>query len=306
MSKTVDELREELRSARNTDNIDIGSQIIDRSSTNLEGISRSDVGQEQSIFVDLQGPSGEDDRLDESYNGPERSIDEKLVGVRSTDRRLGEDRSSRTSNTKAVRGTTRRAGKLEADDPIPIRPKEPKTRTRAGKSSTTKEESTATDTQKESKPVQRGKAASKVGGSIIQGEGEEQKAKFSLPKFKEGSTLTIAEAKALEEPLLSALESDFYYLDQYLWYRTQDPTQAPIWSDMDNEDLQVLTSILLKRGQKSAATAATVRTIVNGSVYADVTMLMVPRIMKTVQVLKAAPKRKRMSMLERKQMAANM
>lgn len=305
MTKTVDELREELRSARN--NTDIGSEVIDRASVDLEGISRSDNRSEQSIFADISRSGSEDDAINGTDDDIERSPNEKPIGVRSTDRRFSEDRSSRTSDTKAVRGTTRRAGKLEADDPIPIRPKEKRsTKSTGTRSTTAKTESTASGQEKESKSVQRGKAVSKVGSTAIQGEGEEQKAKFSLPKFKEGSTLTIAEAKALEEPLLSALESDFYYLDQYIWYRTQDPTQAPIWSDMDNEDLQVLTGILLKRGQKSAATAATVRAIVNGSTYVDVAMLMGPRFVRTVQVLKAAPKKKRMSMLERKQLAANM
>jgi hypothetical protein len=310
MTQTADELREELRRARNTDSIDIGSIIIDESGSNTEGISRSDVGSQQSIFTDLPGSSTEDDATDESRHDTDRSSNEKSIGVGSADRRSRKDSSGSVDRTETVRGNKGRAGRLEADDPIPLRIKEPKSRvTRTGTRSTSVEEKPATINEaktKTNKPVQRGKETSKTGSIAFEGEGKEQKAKFSLPTFKEGTTLSITEAKALEGPLLSALESDFYYLDQYIWYRTQDPTQAPIWSDMDNEDLQVLTSILLKRGQKSPATAATVRAIVNGSTYVDVGMLMVPRFMKTVQVLKAAPKRQRPSLLERKKMAASM
>lgn len=308
---TSEELREELRRARNNDRFDIGSEATGGSGTNPEGISRSDVGQEQSIFADLPGSSSEDDTVNGSYDDIERSVNEKSIGVRSADRRSSKNGSSSTSSAETVRGVKRRAGKLEADDPIPIRVKETKGR-RASRTvvqerieeAVSKSNGVADKAPKESKPVQRGKEASKARNTVTEGEGEEQKRGFKLPTFKEGSTLSITEAKALEGPLLSALESDLYYLDQYLWYRTQDTTQAPIWSDMDNEDLQVLTSILLKRGQSSKTAAATVRAIVNGSVYADVTMLMVPRIMKTVQVLKDAPKRQRPSILERKRMAA--
>jgi len=295
---TVEEIREELRRGR-TQAISESSQEFDGTSGDFEGFSRSDNREEQSISSDLHRPDSKNDATHGSYNDPERSLDEIIVGKRPANRRSSQGSSGTSNGTETVRGAKRRRGRIEADDPIPIREKS-KNKGTGSRSASIKGEPSE---KEESKPIQRGKKASEDREPV--GEGESQKQKFKLPnlKIKEGTTLTIAEAKALEEPLLSALESDFHYLDQYIWYRTQDVTQAPIWSDLDNEDLTVLCSILLKRGQKSPATASVVRGIVNGSTYIDVAMLMGPRFVRTVQVLKDAPKIERPSLLDRKRMA---
>lgn len=297
MTTSVKELREELKRGRNQTTDDT-SQAVDGSGADTQGISGSDHRPQQSVSLDIFGSSSEDDSTHEPHNDSERSLNEVTERGGSTDRRPRKSSGSTPGSAEAVTGPKRRAGRLIADDPIPFREKS-KTKSSGSRSSGVEGIATAKE-EKKSLPIQRGKQASETRSTVS--EGESKKQGFKLPTFKEGSVLSVAEAKALEEPLLSALDANFTYVDQYIWYRTQDETQAPVWSDMDNEDLQILCSVLLKRGQKSPAAAATVRAIVNTSTYLDVAMLMGPRFIKTVQVLKAAPKIERPGFMERKRM----
>jgi hypothetical protein len=121
-----------------------------------------------------------------------------------------------------------------------------------------------------------------------------------FPWFKQGQRLSQAEARELEEPLKAALLDDCQYADQYIWWRCQDATQSPIWSDIADEEVAVLARLLLKRGQRDAATATMVRAVVNGSDYITALMILIPRTIKTIDAMKRAPKRERPKFAKRR------
>ena len=108
-----------------------------------------------------------------------------------------------------------------------------------------------------------------------------------MPK---GKTLSAKEAQDLAEPFLSALENDFHTMDVYLWSRQKlagkDTDDQPVWSDLDEEECQALTSILLKWGQKNAAAATIVRSVVDMSDYVVVGSIFLPRINQTVKIMR--------------------
>lgn len=292
MDEEVKELREKLRVGRNqtTGN---ASQTIDGTSADLEGIGRSDARSEQSVLAYLPGSSTEDDSTHEPHHDPERGANEKSVGRGSTNRRSSKDSSSTLGHSAGVRGTKRRSGGIEADDAIPERQKpKPAPKPKASKSSEETEKSVV---------VQRGKETGKTGTATS--EGKDEKQGFKIPWFKEGSTLTKAETVALQEPLVAALAADLYYVDQFIWNRTADETQMPIWSDMDDEDLTVMARVMLRQGERSPQAATMVRSIVGGSDYISALMLTVPRVIKTVDRMKAAPPRAKVNWLERKRAA---
>lgn len=111
-----------------------------------------------------------------------------------------------------------------------------------------------------------------------------------IPKMPKGKTLTAKEAQDLAEPFLSALENDFHTLDTYLWSRQKlagkDTDEQPVWSDLDEEECQALTAILLKWGQKNAGVATVVRSVVDMSDYVVVGTIFVPRIKRTVEIMR--------------------
>lgn len=298
LDEEVDKLRQELRDGRNKA-INESSNSIDTTSFNTERFSRSDHREESSIPKSLYRSDTEARTSATTDNDSKRSTDEKPLGSRSTDGRSSTNSSSIAGISTGTR--SRRRGKLEATDGIPKRAT--RTKTAIPVIEVEANEINKRANKEESKFIQRGKAVSESRSDASKGEGEKQSFKLpKLPTFKEGTTLSAGEAKALEEPLIAALLADSYYIDQYIWYRTKDDTQAPIWSDMDTEDMTKLASIMLKRGQKSPAAAAVVRGMVNSSAYFDAVMLVGPRFIKTVQVLKEAPKVQRPGFLERKRM----
>lgn len=107
----------------------------------------------------------------------------------------------------------------------------------------------------------------------------------------EGRVLSEREAKELYEPLIEAIKDDFHYLDELLWLRCPQLDQRDIWGDVDDEETATLTKLLLKRGQKSPATAAVVRGMIDSHDYVVVGALFVPRIQATVKALREAPPR---------------
>lgn len=95
--------------------------------------------------------------------------------------------------------------------------------------------------------------------------------------------------KELEEKkdiLKSSLESDFQYLDEYLWSREEkagvSSDRMPVWSDMDDEELERVCSVLTRWSQKNKAVAVTVNAINDSADYIAVGMAFGPRIKRTV------------------------
>lgn len=121
---------------------------------------------------------------------------------------------------------------------------------------------------------------------------KEEKPK-GLPWFREGETLSEREATALYDPLIAALSDYMDYMDEYIWYRTQDAAKEPVWSNYDEDEVGAIARLLIKRGKRSAAAATVVRGIVNGDDYITATVFVVPRIVESQRRLRAAPKRER-------------
>lgn len=95
------------------------------------------------------------------------------------------------------------------------------------------------------------------------------------------------------ETLPAALEDDFRYLDEYLWSRQRavaanpdDADDKPIWSDVDEDELQALTRILVKGGKRNPTMAAVSRGIVDSRDYIVTAAIVVPRVKKTFDVVR--------------------
>lgn len=112
-----------------------------------------------------------------------------------------------------------------------------------------------------------------------------------LPGGK-GSTLSNAEAKEYAEPLAAALVDYGGYLDKFLQMRSGDPLMPDVWGDLTEMEAAVLARIMIRRGQKNAAAAEMVRTLVNGDDYIQSALIVVPRIIKTTEVLRSSRRSK--------------
>jgi len=120
------------------------------------------------------------------------------------------------------------------------------------------------------------------------------------PAFFKGGVLSKQEADELYEPLVAALSDGFGYLDKLIWMECPQLDERPIWSNTTTREDQAIAKILLKRGQKSAAAAAAVRTMVDSADYVMVGMLIAPRVRETVQAMRerpAKPRKKKFTLL---------
>lgn len=106
--------------------------------------------------------------------------------------------------------------------------------------------------------------------------------------------LTNKEADDLKETLPAALFDDFRYLDEYLWSRQEhadknftEADKKPIWSDIDGDELESLTRIMLKAGKRSPAAAAMVRATVESRDYIATAVIVGPRVKKTFEIVRA-------------------
>jgi len=79
-------------------------------------------------------------------------------------------------------------------------------------------------------------------------------------------------------------------MDQYLWNRQEKagkPSgEAPVWTNLDDEEIAALTRVMMRFGQHNAAAAAVVRGAIEAHDYVDVGMIFVPRIQKTVEIIR--------------------
>lgn len=121
----------------------------------------------------------------------------------------------------------------------------------------------------------------------------EVKSAGSTPIFSGSSkVLSTKEAAELKEPLVAALQTEFELIDKILLGYTEDPLQQPIWGDVTEKELESLTNIMLKMGQKSPTAALITRTAVDGSDYVNTAILFAPRFQSSVRVVKEARLRK--------------
>ena len=116
-----------------------------------------------------------------------------------------------------------------------------------------------------------------------------QRLKQANPGFQK--PLTEQEAKSFYEPLKDVLRDYSKYADQYLNYRI--PETGQIWSNLDNDELDALTTALLGIGKRSGTVGEATRTIVHSTDYVTTVMILIPRLMQTSYMLQKAPKRER-------------
>ena len=107
------------------------------------------------------------------------------------------------------------------------------------------------------------------------------------------TTLTQQEAKDFLDPLASALIDYGGYVDKFLQFRTHDANMPDIWGDLTEAESLVLARLMIRRGQKSAAAASVVRNMVHGDDYIQAAIIVIPRVMRTVEATRRIPKRGR-------------
>lgn len=115
-------------------------------------------------------------------------------------------------------------------------------------------------------------------------------AKAAKTQLFNGTVLSKREAEELYEPLVAALADDFGYIDKALWKLCPQLDERPIWSNTTNLEDQAIAKALLSRGQKSAATAAVVRGVVDSADYIMVGVALGPRIGETVKAIRERPR----------------
>lgn len=118
---------------------------------------------------------------------------------------------------------------------------------------------------------------------------DKKPAKERKPLFPKG-LLSAAEAKEYQEPLAAALIDYGGYVDRYL--RTRAGADMPdIWGDLTQLEADVLARVMIRRGQRNAVAASVVRNVVESSDYVQAIIIVVPRVIKTSEML--VPPRKR-------------
>jgi hypothetical protein len=125
--------------------------------------------------------------------------------------------------------------------------------------------------------------------------GGQQENGFKIPSIiRKGNTLSAKEVAELNEPFINAMESNFNALDTYLWSRQKavgiDTHEQPIWTDIDAEELEALTRIMLRWGQHNETAATVVRGVIDASDYVAVGTVFVPRIKRTVEIMRETRK----------------
>lgn len=218
------------------------------------------------------------------------------VGTRPFAGRSGEDHGThRTDGTDVPTGTTgrkRRVGNLETTEPIPPRLFKDEEETTTNPSAVAFDGigQTAQRRGRGRPPKPKSQETHQPVPTQTIGAGPERK------PYLQNKTLTKAEAKDLEEPLLHALTKEFELLDKAIWSYAKDIPQGqleqPIWSNVAEDDMQSLVNILLKMGQKSPAAATMTRVAVDGSDYVTVGLMFAPRFNSTVQIVRSARQKK--------------
>lgn len=119
---------------------------------------------------------------------------------------------------------------------------------------------------------------------------EEQPA---APK-KNRKTITDKEAGEKQDALISALESHFLSLDEYLWGRLKeagkDSHEQPVWSDADQEELEAVAKTLVKWGKKNETAAVIVDGIIDSADIVRAVTVLGPRLKTTGKILRETQK----------------
>lgn len=314
----VQELREQLRNDRSTedrtdkptipDDNGTGStskdpgglttDIFAENGTSVQRLSGSSTGTRQPIRPINQSQKQPGNRA--------RSVTPVNFGKRQPDRRSSEDNGTYWSDgtdipASSIGGTAkpiRREGNLVTDESIPERTFTREPDLKAASATQKPETQGTTQPRKRGRPRKQG-----IIGLISPVEEIEDSPQFSKqakqPFFK-GKTFSQKEAKDTLEPLTEALLDDSMYMDQFLWAKIQDETKRPIWSNIDQQEAEVLAKVMLKGAQANPIVATGVRGLLEGKDYLDAFMIVGPRFQLTVQALKYSRELKRKEKREKR------
>ena len=131
---------------------------------------------------------------------------------------------------------------------------------------------------------------------------QKRKEKEEPPKKKPPrKPLTEAQKSEKTEELIEALASHFHSLDEYLMLRQQAIGIEPesVWSDVDVDELEAISTLCIKWASKHAALATVVDAVVESADYIEVITVLAPRINKTVEIMRKThrPRARRMEAL---------
>ncbi len=231
-----------------------------------------------------EGAAGSDQR------GAKRSI----IRARRPNRRPGEDHAGAAASPETIEpvrepeyGHYLQVGNLEADGYVASRkPDAPvaqfsplarsQTETERERRARKERERRASKREEKGLPPYEGKASAPP---------QEKK-----PLLPQGRKLSATEANALTNPFAESMEDYFKYMDQYLWNRQEHAGKSsgeqPVWTNLDDEEIAALTRVMMRFGQHNAAAAAVVRGAIEARDYIDVGMIFVPRVQKTVEIMR--------------------
>lgn len=282
MSTTVQEraqqLREELRNGRastsrpdsgaitpngGSDDSPLGTTLQDARGS-VEFVQTSDTGHENG-----DQPGGTGVGLDEGTTGDSpRSTQRSIIRPRRERRRPGQSNpgalASATPAESVLTTGPIEVGNLVADGFVPTR-----------------------EEKEKPKRDRRGYINPKRKAQME--EREARKTEEKKPFLPQGKKLSAQEATILAPQFSDTMTDYFQYIDQYLWTREElagkSSGQRPIWSDLDQEEMEALTRVFMKFGQNNPAAAVVVRGVVESRDYLTAAFLFGPRIEKTRQIL---------------------
>ncbi len=269
-------LREELRNGR-----------IDQSSQDPDADDRDDDSAFRAAFQDaggeVSGPVGNSKQVRSHHKQPasnRRSSKKKPLRVRQPNRRSGENNGRTPGDTAAADGK-RTVGTLETEEPITVRDFH------------TREEAFTPILEPIEEKPGRGKRKGLFSLPGTESQADTKKVgpgTRSAGRSAGPSPLSEAEAAELAEPLLTALQDDFKYLDHYLWFRLRsvkhDDSSQPVWSDVDSEEMEALTRIIMKRAKRYGIVAEGVRALVDSADYITAGAISLPRLKRTAEILR--------------------
>lgn len=301
--ETVDELRKRLkdeREATRARNTDIGTRQDSISISDPSGdIERYTPNVINQTGHSIQSVSGQSDRTGSTHRTIDntqgkldnltRSLAQVNNGVRRSNRRSGENNSESGpdgTNISTSDGSSKRrtVGNLETVDPVPERLFNTETETTTEKP---ENQGTPSKGKRGRKPKPRNIIPLPLQLTEERGPNERERKSF----FKTGKVLSKAEAENLAEPLITAIADEMKLLDTAIWKLTGDELKQPIWSDMTEKELETITNIALRLGQRSPVMATAVRTSIDGGDYINAGIIIGPRFQNTVSLIRETRKK---------------
>lgn len=103
-------------------------------------------------------------------------------------------------------------------------------------------------------------------------------------KKEETKKLTELEATKLRQSLIDILRWQSKHADEFIIATTKGHDMTIIiWSNMDDEDIEVLADVMIARAKRSAKAAKIVRDLVSLQEKLKVAVIVAPRLWKTIQ-----------------------